>query len=120
MASISWPLTLPQVPNRGYTEELGLLVLRTPMDQGPAKLRRRGVRPDILNISFLMTGAQVETLRSFISDTTLGVARFNFTHPRTNSSVEVRIVPKEGNTYFSLQYAAPDYYNVSLQLEILP
>lgn len=120
MASISWPLSLPQVPNRGYTEELGVLVLRTPMDKGPAKQRRRGVRPDTLNVSFLMTGTQVETLRSFIDNTIQGVARFDFTHPRTSSTVEVRIVPKDGGTMFNLQYVAPDYYTVSLQFEILP
>jgi hypothetical protein len=120
MASFVWPLDLPQVPQRGYSEELGVSILRTTMDLGPAKLRRRGTRPDVLNVSFLMTSSQVETLENFVENTIKGTARFDFIHPRKLVVSEVRIVPKEGGTYFNLQYAAPGYYTVSLQLEILP
>lgn len=117
--SYFWPASLPQRPQKGYSEEIGVNVLRSPMDAGPAKMRRRGNKPSILNVSFILTTAQVETLENFVFNTTRGVARFGFPHPRTNTQVEVRIVPQE-SVYYKLQYVAPGYYSAALQLEILP
>ena len=31
----TWPNTLPQSPQKGFTESIGALVIRTPMDAGP-------------------------------------------------------------------------------------
>lgn len=119
-ASYTWPPGLPQIPQKGYNEELGVLVVRTPMDMGPAKQRRRGQMPDQLNCSFLMTDTQVATLKTFVEDTIRGVARFYFPHPRTQATVETRIVPQGNGTMYNISYVGPGYYNVSLQLEILP
>lgn len=115
-----WPLDLPQAPQKGYTEDLGVLVVRTPMDMGPAKQRRRGQMPDQLNVNFLMTTQQVASLKSFVEDSIRGVARFTFPHPRTQATPEVRIVPQNGGNMYNVSYVAPGYYTVSLQLEILP
>jgi hypothetical protein len=120
MAIQTWPTTLPQVPQRGYTEVLGTNILRTNMDAGPAKMRFRGKRPDMLSVQFLMTTAQVSTLENFVQNTIFGVRRFNFTHPRKASSVEVRIVPQQDGALFNISYTAPGYYTVSLQFEVLP
>jgi len=120
MAIQSWPSTLPQVPQRGYTETLGSNIQRTTMDAGPAKMRYRGKRPDMLNVQFLMTSAQVSTLENFTQNIIFGTRRFTFTHPRKNTTVEVRIVPQQEGTLYTLTYAAPGYYTVSLQFEILP
>jgi hypothetical protein len=117
--SYFWPPSLPQAPQKGYTEDIGVNVLRTPMDQGPAKMRKRGKRPDVLNVSFLLTSAQVETLKTFVTEILGGVARFGFTHPRTNTQVETRIVPQD-SVFYKLQYVAPGYYTASMQFEILP
>lgn len=114
-----WPASLPQSPQKGFSEDINLNVLRTPMDSGPAKVRRRSKSPAMMSVSFLMSKAQVDTLETFVLDTTQGVARFGFPHPRTGQTVEARIVPQD-RTYYKLQYAAPGYYNVSMQLEILP
>lgn len=118
--SYFWPASLPQVPQKGYSEDIGLNVLRTPMDSGPAKMRRRAKKPDTLNVSFLLTTTQAESLKSFVLDTLQGVARFGFPHPRTNQTVEARIIPSQDGIYYKLQYAAPGYYSASMQLEILP
>lgn len=127
MAVSTWPTTLPQVPQKGYTETGGVLILRTPTDAGPAKMRRRGESPQGLNVSFLMSGAQVSSFEDFVKTTLRGVKRFNFPHPRLKSgtppvptSVEVRIVPQGSGDLYTLTYAAPDYWTVSMQLEILP
>lgn len=121
MAIASWiTQALPQVPQRGYTESIGVNVLKTPMDAGPAKLRYRGAKASILNAQFLMTTTQVATLETFIINTLKGVKRFNFTHPRTQQVVEVRIVPQQDGQMYTTAYTAPGYWTVSIQFEILP
>ena len=118
--SITWHPDLPQVPQKGYTETGGVLVIRTPMDSGPAKMRKRGAKPQTLNMSFLMTSAQVTTLETFVKTTIQGTIRFGFPHPRLNTMSEVRIVPQGEGDYYTLSYVAPGYYTVQLTLEILP
>lgn len=120
MAIPTWPNTLPQVPQKGYTETLGTNIIRTNMDAGPAKMRYRGRRPDMLNVQFLMTTAQTDTLQTFVQTTLAGVRRFSFTHPRKNTTVEVRIVPQQDGALYNLSYTAPGFYMISMQFEVLP
>lgn len=115
-----WPPTLPQSPQKGFTETGGVLVLRTPMDAGPAKQRRRGKKPQELSLTFIMTTAQTQTLETFVKDTLRGTARFGFKHPRLNTIVETRIVPQGAGDLYSFSYLAPGFWSVSLELEILP
>jgi hypothetical protein len=111
---------LPQVPQKGFSESIGLNVIRSPMDAGPSKMRRRAAGVNTMDLSFIMTTAQCTTLENFIKNTLLGVKRFTFPHPRTNTNVEVRIVPSGDGEFFKLQYLAPGYWNTSLKFEILP
>jgi hypothetical protein len=120
MASYVWPPSLPQRPLASYSETSGAIILRTQPDAGPAKMRRRGKRPDTLSVQFDMSSTQVETLREFAMDTLRGTVRFDFTHPRTLETVEVRIVPQQDGALFNLSYLLPEYWQVSLQLEVLP
>lgn len=118
--SYVWPVTLPQIPQKGYSESMGVNILRTPMDAGIAKQRRRGNKPSILNVTFIMTTEQVATLETFCTSIIKGVIRFGFTHPRTKIIKEVRIVPQSEGVLYNLSYLAPEYWTVTLQLEILP
>ena len=118
--TIIWPTTLPQVPQKGYTETGGVLVVRTPMDSGPAKMRKKGNKPQMLNVSFLMTDEQVITLENFVKNVIKGTVRFGFPHPRLGVETEVRIVPQGEGDHYTLTYAAPKFYTVQLQLEVLP
>lgn len=115
-----WPATLPQSPQKGYTETGGVMVIRTPMDSGPAKQRRRGAATKSMDLSFIMTDAQVVTLQDFVETTILGTARFGFPHPRTKTTVEARIVPQQEGVLYNLTYLAPGYWTVAAKLEILP
>lgn len=115
----TWPISLPQQVDRGFTETIGVNILRTPMDAGPAKQRRRTIRPEILNVSFLMTTEQVATLEDFVLNTLQGVFRFSFIHPRKQVQVETRIVPTGDGQFFSIGYKAPGFWTVALQLEII-
>lgn len=89
------------------------------MDAGPTKTRYRGKAPNILSVSFILTTQQLSTLESFVVDTLKGISRFGFKHPRTGSTVEVRVVPS-GKSMFRTQYLAPGYYRADMQLEVLP
>lgn len=120
MAVAQWPTTLPQNPQKGFTESIGINVIRSATDAGPAKQRRRAGRPNEMNLSFLMTTAQTQTLETFIKDTLSGVKRFTFPHPRLYTPVEVRIVPGSGGEFFNLQYVAPGYWSTSLKFEVMP
>ena len=120
MAVYTWPPGLPQSPQKGYTEDSGVLILKTAMDAGPAKMRRRGKKPTTLNMNFLMTAAQVDTLEDFTKNIIRGTYRFDFKHPRTNATIEARMVPQDSGTLYNITYVAPGYYTISLQLEILP
>jgi hypothetical protein len=122
MAVISWPTAndFPQSPQKGFSESIGLNVIRSPMDAGPAKQRRRSQRPSTMGVSFILTTAQTQTLENFVFNELEGVRRFNFLHPRLNTTVEVRIIPQSEGELFSLQYMAPGYWQASLKLEILP
>jgi hypothetical protein len=98
MAIPNWPAApFPQNPQRGYRENVGINVVRSSMDAGPAK-----------------------QLQNWIENTIYGVKRFNFLHPRTKATVECRLVPQGENEFFTIEYIAPDYYTAQLRLEILP
>ncbi len=130
--NINWPTTLPQLPQKGFTETGGILISRTSMTAGPAKQRRIGTRPTILNLTYMMTAAQVSILETFVLNTIKGVFRFNLPNPRLTEAAqlagsssalvtsEVRIVPQGDGQLYQLSHIAPGYYNVTIQAEILP
>ena len=114
----AWPDTLPASPLLdGFRESAPDTILRTDMEQGPAKIRQRttaAVRT--LTLRFLMSTAQVATLETFYL-TTLhgGTAPFDFTHPRTGDTVSCRFTAPP-------QYAVTNgnFFKISFTLEILP
>ena len=114
-----WPESLPQVPLLGgYDETPPALTLRTDMDAGPAKVRRRftaGVRQ--YGMAFLLTAAQLGTLDTFFMDDLEGGAlSFDFPAPRGGGTIAVRFV--EPPAYTPAQSA--DTWRVAVQLEQLP
>lgn len=115
-----WPLGLPQTPQKGYSETGGALILRTPTDSGPAKLRRRGKLASKLTLSFIMTTEQVGILEDFVNNSIKGTSRFGFPHPRTNQIIEARMLPSGEGELYTLQYLAPGYWTVNSIFEVLP
>ncbi len=114
----SWPATLPASPLlERFRETAPNNVVRTEMEQGPAKLRQRttaAVRTMI--VSYLLSKAQVATLEAFYLTTLQGgTAGFDFTHPRTAATVSCRFVrpPEYG-------IGNGNYFKVALELEVLP
>lgn len=115
-----WPSTLPQAPQRGFGESYGLNIIRTPTDAGPAKQRFRGNTPNNLQLTFIMTKAQIAALETFIYTSLKGVARFGFTHPRTGSVVECRIVPQSGGDLYTMKHIGLEYYDINITFEVMP
>jgi hypothetical protein len=119
----TWPSSLPQdVLVQGYEEGPPNTLVRTEMDQGPDKVRRRstaGTRT--FAAQAIMTKAQVATLDSFILDDLSGGAlRFDWVHPRTQASVSFRFVPIDEQRIVTYSALGGDVYRVQMQLEILP
>lgn len=114
-----WPATLPALPLReGYKETLPKLTIRSSMDVGPAKVRRRGganVRKH--EVSMDMTGAQVEIFDVFFLEECAGGALpYNYLKPRTGVQAQFRFdeAPPE------IVNIGGDNWNVSFKLEELP
>lgn len=119
-ALYTWPVTLPEYPEKGFSESGGVNVLRTPMDSGPPKQRFIGKSSKMITVSYFMTEAQVDIFIDFTENTLKGTSRFYIMHPRKKTQVEARIVAQSSGQLYTLQYSAPGYYMVNFQLEILP
>ena len=113
----AWPASLPQGPFVGHSEGFPDELVRTKMDAGPAKVRRRYTASVIpIEYPIQLTTAQVTTLRTFYY-TTLNGGVDTFTHdlPRTGVAATLRFTapPKP-------RVSAVGTWQVVLMLEILP
>lgn len=113
----TWPATLPAPALSSLSESPPNNTIRSQMDKGPDKVRRRttaNVRP--ISFNLMLTPAQVETLDTFYHTTTFsGADSFDYTHPRTEAACTARFVQPP-------QYTEREgvVYSVSVALEILP
>lgn len=112
-----WPATLPPPALNSLQESPPNNTIRSQMDKGPAKVRRRttaNIRPLAFNLK--LTPAQVQTLDDFYNITTFsGADEFDYVHPRTGAGCSARFVQPPG---YSEQEGT--IYNASVSLEILP
>lgn len=112
----SWPVSLPSLELDGYAETAPDVVLRSQMDAGPAKVRRRftaGVRPIAGQVT--LTAAQTATLDAFyVTDLAGGATPFDWTHPRTGAACVMRFTEPPGYT------PVEQFYRATLRLEIMP
>ena len=114
----AWPETLPQSPlAAGFSEQVPNTLIRTEMDAGPAKVRRRftaGVRK--LGMSMLLTKAQIAILDTFVVTTTNGGAdQWTWENPRTKVTTSFRFVNLP--TY---KTHGGDDWTANFQVDILP
>lgn len=90
----NWPSTLPQAwLNDGYQETLPNVMIRSEMDAGPAKSRRRftaQVTP--IKAQLLLTTAEKGYLETFFNTTIAGGA-LSFTFPHDGSDVLKSVKP---------------------------
>lgn len=118
----TWPASLPQQPDApGYKESPQSQVIRTDMDAGPKKSRRRftaGSRSIPVTYS-LLTRARVQVFEDFFDDDiAAGALAFNWPQPRTGKTVSVQIV---GDPPYSLEPKGPGkFWTLKFTLEIQP
>jgi len=119
MTNPVWPASLPQEPlAQGFSERAPNTLIRTTMEAGPPKARRRftaGVRN--IECQLRLTPAQTATLDLFF-DTTIagGALSFDWKHPRDGAPATFRFV--EPPSYTPVARGA--LWQASLRLESLP
>ena len=119
---ITWPSELPTTPLlQGYSEAIPNNTLRSSVDSGPAKVRRKGgLMPFPITASMNLTSEQVDALEEFISDTLMeGTLRFEWAHPRTKATIESRFMPN-GEKLVEITPVGAGRWFVSFSLEVLP
>lgn len=120
--AIVWPVTLPLRPLvEGYSDAAPNNVLRTSVDIGPAKTRRRSAAaPYPITANFVLTASQAADLDTFANTTLMGGAlRFEWQHPRTGATIECRIVPSDKDLV-KFTPEGPLRWRASMTLEVLP
>lgn len=119
----AWPASLPQSPFLPVTDQRQTAVVRTSMDAGPPKMRRRftaAVRQ--ITLGMFLTGAERAVFDAFFA-TTLeeGALPFTWTDPVDDSSVDLRFVEPPAFTLVRPDSAASGrLWSASFKLEILP
>ncbi|MBU2177478.1 MAG: hypothetical protein KJ556_20490 [Gammaproteobacteria bacterium] len=117
MADYDWPTGLYGLILKGtYQESPPDNVLRGTMDVGPDKTRQR-VTSDTRPISFdiFLTKGNVVVFDEFYANTlSEGVSRFNFTSPRTKTSIECRFKKVPAYSDFG------EGFRIKIELEKMP
>ena len=113
----TWPAGLYGYIIKGSFNEIPPQnVLRTQMDAGPAKLRRRSTASvRAFSLSLFLTKALLATFDTFyVTTTQSGSIKFDMYHPRTHVEGEYRFVNQP-------MYVPKDEgYTVQVGLELLP
>lgn len=118
--TVAWPATVPtDVLEDSFAESPPENTIRSPMETGPAKLRRRAtsaVRP--VSWRQNLTTAQVADVDTFAVTTTKnGSIDFTRAHPRTGSSVTMRFLAMPS---YAPAAGTPGRWLVSFSCEVLP
>lgn len=117
----TWPATLPQRPLADGFEETGRDgVLRTRMDAGPPKTRRRTTAGSSrMRCTFRLTTAQRATFVTFVeSDLAGGALAYDWLHPVTDSPIKVQIDTDQGFVLNPIHRGRR--WLLHLPLEVLP
>lgn len=112
-----WPTTLPDyLLQDAYSDAFPDNILRTQMEVGPAKLRRRSTStPRKFDGSVWLTSSQHGDLSTFYITTTLGgTLRFSWKDPVSRAVAEFRFAAVPSWTTKGAQF------DVKLSLELLP
>lgn len=116
-----WPGTLP-----GFSVELTDQridgTIRSSMDAGPAKVRRRfSAVSRIIETAVTLTAAQRATFDTFFADTLgEGSLPFDFDDPADGTTVELRFLAPPQMTAIAVASGYVSQWRVQMSLEILP
>ena len=114
---VTWPTSLPAIELSSLKESPPDNLIRSNMDIGVDKIRRRTTSaPRDLSFTLKLNQTQLQTLDDFyVTDTFSGSLSFDYIHPRTGSTVKARFVSPP--SYADNQKIL---FSCSISLEILP
>ena len=117
-----WPVSLPQTPFLGLRDQRQDARLRTEMDVGPAKMRRRHTAA-VRNITAttLLTGTQRATFDTFYKTTlSEGALAFDWVDPVDGTTTSFRFVSPPPFEVVKGGTTATRLWRLTMNLEILP
>lgn len=126
--AVTWPTELPQRHIVGISDESPDTILRTDMDQGPAKVRQMfTAAPRFISLTLLFTGTQRATFDTFWSNawaqSGADAGTFTGRDPIDGTTATYRFrdtkKPKWVSKYAGISNATARW-EASLALEILP
>ena len=106
-----WPTILPQAPAKdGFSDACPSNLLRSDMDSGPAKVRRRGsAKPRTVSCTYVFSDVEADAFEEFVNNTLYdGSICFDWWHPVLARYVRARLVPQSDSLY------SREYFNSSL------
>jgi len=113
----TWPSTLPTTVVNGYSISPQQSFIRTEMDQGPSRQRRRfTTTPTNFSINWFMTESEFGIFESWFRDEINNGASWFYIELRNGKgmqTVEARFMES-----WEAGFVAPHYYSVRSQLEI--
>lgn len=115
----SWPATLPQDPyaEDGAVYKPGLNIIRTQMENGPYKQRRRFTNvPETFTFTMVLSKANLAILMTFVTVTLGDVLPFDWIDFRTGAAAVYRFTKRPEPTWFA---GDGDYWTVAFELELL-
>jgi hypothetical protein len=116
---VTWPTSLPVEPiPDSISETPPKLSVRTEMDAGPAKVRRRfssGVR--LFEVAYMFSPAEMDIWELFYEETIFdGTMSFSYPHPRKwGTMINVRLTDTP-----QYKHKGAGYYDVVMKLEQIP
>lgn len=124
MADAVWPVALPQAPiTAKVTGSDEPAVVRTAMDAGPPKVRRRYSAPwESWTVLLRVTRLQLETLNTFFRTTTeAGALPFEWKHFETGNQVDMRFRgPPQKRANAPRNAGKLDLWDVEFEVELVP
>lgn len=101
----------------GFAERRQPVVLRTQMEVGPPKQRENASKQMVeRSVSYLFTASEYSNFLTWFSDTIAhGTDWFDWTDPRTGSTVSTRIIG--GQLGDAMPQSGMDYWRISFNLE---
>ena len=119
----TWPATFPQRLSCDTSAQDDESRAITDMDAGPASVRNRFTAiTQTIKGSMVLTGAQLATFNTFFRITIKhGSLSFNWMHPFTEETIEIRFKSKPGwKCVKSAESVNDRLYQASFELEIQP
>jgi hypothetical protein len=119
----AWPGTLPQYPlKQGYQRAGKAGLIRSGMEVGPAKVRRRTTAAvERMQLTFRMTAAERTAFLTFFETTVSGgVERFDFPDPETGATIVCRFAGGANEAPYTITPGAPGVWMVAMVFEVMP